>query len=67
MGKGLSPDQILRRVREAADPVVASFGLSVWGIEMVSGGRVTVRIYVDASPETLAAQAEDSNGENGVL
>ncbi|MBQ8743868.1 MAG: ribosome maturation factor RimP, partial [Mailhella sp.] len=29
--------------------------------------RATVRIYVDASPEALAAQSEDSNGEDGVL
>ena len=35
MGKGLSPDQIMRRVREAAEPVAASFGLAIWGIEMV--------------------------------
>ena len=32
MGKGLSPEQIVRRVREAAEPVVASFGLMLWGI-----------------------------------
>ena len=31
MGKGLSPEQIVRRVREAAEPVVASFGLMLWG------------------------------------
>ncbi|WP_446424324.1 hypothetical protein [Mailhella sp.] len=67
MGKGLSPDQIVRRVREAAEPVAASFGLAVWGIELVSGGRPTCRIYVDAAPEALAAAAEDSNGEDGVF
>ena len=67
MGKGLSPDQIMRRVREAAEPVAASFGLAIWGIELVSGGRATVRIYVDATPEALAANAEGNNGEDGVL
>ena len=67
MGKGLSPDQIMRRVREAAEPVAASFGLAIWGIEMVSGGRATVRIYVDATPEALAAGVEEGNGEDGVL
>jgi ribosome maturation factor RimP len=53
-------------VREAAEPVAASFGLAIWGIELVSGGRPTCRIYVDAAPEALAAAAE-SNGEDGVL
>jgi len=67
MGKGLSPDQILRRVREAAEPVAASFGLAIWGIELVSGGRPTCRIYVDAAVEALAAGAESSNGEDGAL
>ncbi|MBR3881180.1 MAG: hypothetical protein IKJ34_06285 [Mailhella sp.] len=67
MGKGLSPDQILRRVREAAEPVAASFGLAIWGIELVSGGRPTCRIYVDAAVDALVAGAEDSNGEDGVL
>ena len=67
MGKGLSPDQLVRRVRETAEPVAASFGLAIWGIEMVLGGRPTCRIYVDAAPEALAKAAESSNGEDGVL
>ena len=33
----------------------------------MSGGRATVRIYVDATPEALAANAEGNNGEDGVL
>ena len=66
MGKGLSPDQIIRRVREAAEPVAASFGLAIWGIEMVLGGRATVRIFVDAPVKALAESSE-SNGEEGVL
>lgn len=64
MGKGLSPEQIIGRVREAAEPVAASFGLQLWGIEMVAGGRSVVRIYVDAP---AAESAEDGTGEDGVL
>ena len=44
MGKGLSAEQIIRRVREAAEPVIASFGLMLWGIEVVAGGRTVVRV-----------------------
>ena len=65
MGKGLSPEQIVRRVREAADPVIASFGLELWGIEVVAGGRTVVRVYVDAPAGSEAPEAGD--GENGVL
>jgi len=65
MGKGLSPDQIVQRVREAAAPLAASFGLAIWGIELVAGGRTTVRLYVESS---ASAPAEDgSNGTDGVL
>ena len=62
MGKGLSPEQIVRRVREAAEPVIASFGLALWGIEVVAGGRTVVRIYADAP-----ADSGGGNGEDGVL
>ena len=66
MGKGLSAEQIIRRVREAAEPVIASFGLMLWGIEVVAGGRTVVRVYVDA-PAGRAGAAEAGNGEDGVL
>ena len=66
MGKGLSPDQIIQRVREAAGPVAASFGLDVWGIELVAGGRTVVRLYVDAPVGAVpAAGVED--GTDGML
>ncbi|HJD96136.1 hypothetical protein [Mailhella massiliensis] len=63
MGKGLSAEQIVRRVREAAEPVIASFGLMLWGIEVVAGGRTVVRVYVDAP----AGGADAGTGEDGVL
>ncbi len=65
MGKGLSPEAIVRRIREAAEPVVASFGLMLWGIEVVSGGRTVARIYVDAP--AADASSEAGNGEDGTL
>lgn len=63
MGKGLSPEQIVSKVREASEPVVASMGLQLWGIEMVAGGRSVVRIYVDA----MAGAEHEGNGEDGML
>ena len=65
MGKGLSPEQLVRRVREAAEPVIASFGLMLWGIEVVAGGRTVVRVYVDAPAGSTAS--EGGSGEDGVL
>ena len=65
MGKGLSPEQIVRRVREAAEPVVASFGLMLWGIEVVAGGRTVVRVYVDAPAGGDVAEG-GNNGEDGM-
>lgn len=65
MGKGLSPEQIIRRVREAAEPVIASFGLMLWGIEVVAGGRTVVRVYVDAPAD--GRDTESGNGEDGML
>lgn len=65
MGKGLSPEQIVRRVREASEPVIASFDLMLWGIEVVAGGRTVVRVYVDAPADKVSEGA--GNGENGML
>ena len=47
MSKGLTQEKLAGIVREAAEPVAASLGLSLWGVEFVGGGRTVVRIYVD--------------------
>lgn len=62
MGKGLSPAQLNRHIRELAAPVITSFGLNIWGIELVAGGRTVVRIYVDA-PDS--GEKDSGTGENG--
>lgn len=70
MGKGLSPEQIVRKVREASEPVISSMGLSLWGIELVAGGRAVVRLYVDAPASVSRADrdTDDLNpGEDGIL
>lgn len=44
----LSREDLLRVIREAAEPAAASFGLEIWGIELAGAGRPVARIYVDA-------------------
>ena len=39
-----------------AEPVVASLGLEIWGVEILQAGRPVVRIYVDAPHRVAAAQ-----------
>ncbi len=65
MGKTLSREEILMRVREAAEPVAASLGLSVWGIDMTPGGRAVVRIFVDGNAENAAGEGAE-NAQGGV-
>lgn len=60
MSKGLTQEKLAGIVREAAEPVAASLGLSLWGVEFVGGGRTVVRIYVDKAP---AAEEEPSSGD----
>lgn len=48
MAKGLSKEQLLHRIMEAASPAAASFGLEIWGIELMGSGRPVARIFVDA-------------------
>ena len=61
MGKGLTQEKLAGIVRAAAEPVAASLGLALWGVEFVGGGRTVVRIYVDRAP----AAAEASAGDDG--
>ncbi len=34
-------------VRRLAEPLVRAQGLAIWGVEVVTGGRMLVRLYVD--------------------
>lgn len=58
----LSREELLRVVREAAEPAVASFGLEIWGIELAGAGRPVIRIYIDVPPS-----AESFPGESAKL
>ena len=49
MEKNMSRDEIISIVREAAEPVAASLGLSLWGIDVTPGPRTMVRVFVDGA------------------
>lgn len=48
-----------------AEPVVASCGLEIWGIDILQSGRTVVRIYVDVPLSTAASEEvhADATGE----
>lgn len=49
MAKGPSKEQLVQRVTAAAVPVAASFGLELWGVELLGSGRPVARVFVDAA------------------
>ena len=71
--RAIPRDEMLRVIREAAEPAVASFGLEIWGIELAGAGKPVVRIFVDPpvrTAEELAALAaedgESTSAQGGV-
>lgn len=52
-----SREEALRLIHDAVQPVAASFGLEVWGIELAGAGRPVVRIFVDAPASALPSEA----------
>ena len=52
-----SREEALRVIHNAVQPVAASFGLDVWGIELAGAGRPVVRIFVDAPASALPSEA----------
>ena len=50
-----SREEALRLIHDAVQPVAASFGLDVWGIELAGAGRPVVRIFVDAPGMTTSS------------
>ena len=57
----LSREELLRVVGEAAEPVTASFGLEIWGIELTGAGRPVTRIYVDVPPSAKNFSEDDTS------
>lgn len=47
-----------------AEPVVASYGLEIWGIEILQSTRIVIRLYVDVPLSLLsAAPTQNLDGE----
>lgn len=63
MAKGLSKEELVHRITEAVAPAAASFGLEVWGVELIGSGRPVARVFVDAPPSVLST-AESSAAED---
>lgn len=45
------------KIHELAAPLAASLGLDIWGMELLPGSRITVRLYVDTPQASLASGA----------
>ena len=50
---------LIDTITRIAEPVVASLGLEIWGIEVLQGGRPVVRLYVDTPPAGGAAPRDE--------
>lgn len=59
MAKGPSKEELLHRITEAAAPAAASFGLEVWGVELIGSGRPVARVFVDAPASAPAFPPAD--------
>lgn len=50
-----------------AEPVVASLGLEIWGIDILQSGRTVVRIYVDVPLTTPATEHVHADAEGELV
>ena len=51
----------IQQLHDIAGPLALSLGLDLWGIEIVSGQRAVVRVYVEGRPSMDAPIAETSD------
>lgn len=50
-----------------AEPVVASLGLEIWGIDILQSGQTVVRIYVDVPLTTPASEQVHADAEGELV
>lgn len=50
-------------VAAIATPLADALGIALWGIEILDGGRMVLRVYVDARPGMPAPEAAPADGE----
>lgn len=56
----MSANPLLEKIRHLAEPLLASLGLEIWGMEFLPGGRAVLRIYIEktASGEVTLPTAQ---------
>lgn len=47
----LMNEEIKKKIRELAGSIVASMGLEIWGLDVISGPTTKVRLFIDSAPE----------------
>jgi ribosome maturation factor RimP len=62
----MKDDVLKKTVIKLTEPVARSLGLIIWGLEILSAGRMIIRLYIDAppSPSPAPGAAVPSSGEN---
>ncbi|MDL2280207.1 ribosome maturation factor RimP, partial [Desulfovibrio sp. OttesenSCG-928-G11] len=59
----MAQHRLLEQLKSLAGPLAQSLGLSLWGIEILSGPRMVLRVYLDkaqaAAPDKGRAAAPD--------
>ncbi len=64
----MAKPELLETLHSIAQPIVASKGLSIWGIDLLQGARPLVRVYVDApyvEGQNSAGHGIENSPENG--
>ena len=60
------PENLEETVTRLVSPLVRARGLTLWGVEVLPGGRTKVRVFVDVPrAEQVADEAEGAFGEPG--
>ncbi|MGJ3521933.1 ribosome maturation factor RimP [Nitratidesulfovibrio sp. D1] len=52
-------------VAAIASPLADALGIALWGIEILAGGRMVVRVYVDARPGASGTESEPEAAPEG--
>lgn len=61
----MTNSSLQEKLLQLASPAVMAQGLEIWGLELIEGGQMLVRLYVEKSPLADDAPATDmSEGQN---
>lgn len=57
----MTDDALKETIVRLAEPVAASMGLDIWGVELVRSGRTVVRLFVDRPAGRPAPEGEEQD------